>query len=619
MRAILLALLTACAVPTDGDGSLSASEASSADPRDDSGLPESISWPGEVAVRIDRGCAGSRCAVGSVAVELTNLARDPAQVAAWLRGDGLDGRDARMRVGGAGELLLDGGEVRRLTVAASALPIQSVGTLSSLRAEVAVTRGEVTVGSASAPIAIEHDAAHMTVFTHDLAGASARARELDPAVVQRPVGRIWSGDRFADVASLPPMGEAGYTLGGGFTSVSNGPELLPKPPPPGGKRVCFVLKVSYSDAGFGEDHENEPAVGGVPAVQLQPAAYLSATVKSGDAATVWTGYLNGLGCTPSLPLSGNNKISVESMVRRKVGSAANDFITFDVRPDGVGKATWTRTFSVGSASTITASPTTWDTTQNVAGVASRLVASVDDWLEVGTVPVKVDVKCPRTGPPAEAGSHGSCAWQSQVYIAPEKPGVPAHALSKFHIAHQIGHDQLFNTLLMSPSFGFTDTTHALCRCEQIEDGPKYLCTQSLEDYDEALYEGFAHFFASAAYNDRDDADCQFVDYRPLSILFGVIDAPAPIDCAQSFPWRDTYCDDAPATATPLDFMRFFWRLYSVGPDRLSADTIKEIVHAATFLGPIDFPGLSLSAQDVLGAGSPAWQNLADLAADQSVD
>jgi hypothetical protein len=398
------------------------------------------------------------------------------------------------------------------------------------------------------------------------------------------------------------------------------PGLQPKqPPPPGGKRVCFNLKVSYIDAGFGEDYENMPASGGVPAVQSQPAAFLRASVIR-DGKTVWTGNLNSLGCTPSLSLSGGNMIVVRSLVERQVGPGENDLIRFHIYSADSTKKEWKRFFRVGSASTIHVSPDTWDTMQNVAGVASRIASTLDDWLKVDNVPIKVGVKCPREGPPLDEGSDGSCFWSTQVFLAPESSAGPAHALSKFHIAHQIGHSQLATTFEHSPSFTFTDATHALCRCEQIEDGMgNYQCTQSLEKYDDALDEGFAHFFASAAYNDRDHSDCQFVDYRPLSILFGVIDPPAPIDCAASFAWRDTYCDDEPATATSLDFMRFFWRLYAVGPDRLSAATIKEIVHAATFLGPLDFAGLSLAAEDVLGPGSPEWQNFVDLAADVSVD
>jgi hypothetical protein len=399
------------------------------------------------------------------------------------------------------------------------------------------------------------------------------------------------------------------------------PDLQPKqPPPPGGKRVCFNLKVSYIDAGFGEDYENVPAAGGMPAVQFQPAAYLNASVFKGfNAPPDWTGTLNGLGCTPSLSLTGTYWIEVESTVRRLLGPGADDFITIHIHPADTSTNKWKRSFRVGSASTIHVSPTTWDTTQNVAGVASRIVTTLDDWLEPGGVSIRVGVACPREGPPAHGGSFNSCFWQGQVYIAAASSGVPDHALSKFQIAHQIGHAQLDDTLLYLPTFEFTDATHALCRCEQIIGGGSNQCTQSLENYDDALYEGFAHFFASAAYNDRDDSDCQFVDYRPLSVLFGVIDPPAPIDCAASFAWRDTYCDDEPTTATSLDFMRFLWRLYAVGPDRLSAATIKEIFHAATFLGPFDFPGLSLAAEDILGPGSSAWQNFVELAADNSVD
>jgi hypothetical protein len=626
----LVVLLAGCAGPERSDDSLVDVEATGEGPhvlRDGSSLPEMAYWPDGVAVTIDRGCREPRCTVDAIAVDVVNLAPDPVQVTVWLRGAGLDGREARVRIDGqtSGAVQLAGGQSQRFTVAASALPIQGVGTVSSLRAELTAQRGAASVASLSAPIGVEHDAAYRNAFTYDLAGQVARSAELDPALIERPIGRVWTGDRFADVTTLPPIG-VGYTLGGGFTSVGDASPLRggvarrSPPAPLVDRRVCFLLKVSYIDAGFGEDAYNAPAVNGVPDVQLVPAAFLEAYVASINT-TPWSGHLDAEGCTPLVALDSAKKytIHVESVAVRTIGSGD---VSFEIRPPtGTQPVFWNRSFSVQSATTIHASPTTWDNQQNVVAVASRMLEESADWLSPGNTVVRVDLPCPPDDPPSPPSKHGSCVDDGIIYIAGEQSSSsPAHAWSKFLVAHQIGHRIQGATLTSAGlSFGLSDPTHALCRCEQLSSGDDDQCTQSLEEYAAALYEGFAHFTAAIAFNERGQADCQFMDYRPLHILFGVIPAPAPIDCAMKFQWRDTYCDDQPATATALDFTRFLWRLHTQGPDQLSAAEITEIITAATALGEIDFGALSIAAEDLLGPGSPRWENFVDLAKQQSVD
>jgi hypothetical protein len=279
---------------------------------------------------------------------------------------------------------------------------------------------------------------------------------------------------------------------------------------------------------------------------------------------------------------------------------------------------WNRSFSVQSATTIHASPTTWDNIQNVIAVASRILRQNEDWLSPGNTVVRVNMPCPSDQPPSK---HGSCVKGGVIYIAEEQgSSSPAHAWSKFLVAHQIGHHIQGDTLTIpGVSFGLSDGSNALCRCEQMSSGDDDQCTQSLEEYSAALYEGFANLTAAIAFNERSQPDCQFVDYRPLHILFGVIPAPAPVDCAMKFQWRDTYCDDEPATATALDFTRFLWRVHAQGPDRLSAAEITEVIQAATLFGEVDFAALSIAAEDLFGPGSPKLKNFVDLAAQQSVD
>jgi hypothetical protein len=623
----LLVLLAACAGPEQSEESLVDVEAIGEGPhvpRDGSSLPEMAYWPDGVAVTIDRGCREHRCTVGAIAVDVANLAPDPVQVTLWLRGAGLDGREARVRIDGltTGAVELGGGQTRRFTAAASALPIQSVGTVSSLRAELTAQRGDSSVGSLSAPIGVEHDAAYRNVFTYDMAGQVARSAQLDPMLIERPVGRVWMGDRFADVTSLPPIGQ-GYRLGGGFTSVGDpsplrGGHARPSPPAPlVDRRICFLLKVSYVDAGFGEDFYKAPPVNGAPDVQLVPAAFLEAFVASPNT-TPWTGILDAEGCTPLITLDSAKKysIAVRSAALRTIGGGD---VSFEIIPPTFTQPIyWSRSFSIQSATTIHASPITWDNEQNVVAVASLMLQQGGDWLSPGNTVVHVGVPCPPDEYPSPS-NHGSCVYNKEIYIAGEEGSdSPAHASSKFLVAHQIGHRIQSDTLAKAGvSYKLSDATHALCSCAQLSSNDDDQCTQSLEEYVAALYEGFAHFTAAIAFNERSQADCQFMDYRPLHILFGVIPAPAPIDCAMKFQWRDTYCDDEPATATALDFTRFLWRLHTQGADQLSAAEITEIITAATALGKLDFEALSIAAEDLLGPDK--LENFVDLAKEQSVD
>lgn len=426
------------------------------------------------------------------------------------------------------------------------------------------------------------------------------------------------------MTSLPPIGE-GYRLGGGFTSVGDPSPLRSGlarsslPAPLVDRRVCFLLKVSYIDAGFGEDGYKAPPVNGVPDVQLVPAAFLEAFVASLNT-TPWTGHLDADGCTPLITLDSAKKygIAVKSAALRTIGGGD---VSFEIIPPTFTQPVfWSRLFSIQSATTIHASPITWDNEQNVVAVASLMLQQGGDWLSPGNTVVHVGVPCPPDEHPSPS-NHGSCVDNKEIYIAGEEGSdSPAHASSKFLVAHQIGHRIQGDTLTKAGvSYKLSDATHALCSCAQLSSNDDDQCTQSLEEYDAALYEGFAHFIASVAFNDRSQADCQFMDYRPLHILFGVIPAPAPIDCAMKFQWRDTYCDDEPATATALDFTRFLWRVHTQGADRLSATEITEIIVAATSIGTMDFDALSIAAEDLLGPGSSRLKNFVDLAGEQSVD
>ena len=146
------------------------------------------------------------------------------------------------------------------------------------------------------------------------------------------------------------------------------------------------------------------------------------------------------------------------------------------------------------------------------------------------------------------------------------------------------------------------------------------CMQSLEQYAAGFVEGFGHFYAAKLFNSRSQSDCKFVYYKEISFLFGVLDPPMGVDCDLSVQWRDQYCSHIADSSTEMDFMRFLWRLYADGPNRLSADEIDALFTQANIpSGPMTWTHLRNAAATVLGNGSAKYNNLVNLASQQAVD
>jgi hypothetical protein len=430
-----------------------------------------------------------------------------------------------------------------------------------------------------------------------------------------------------DVAALPPVGGRGYTLGGGasaydFDTAGPAPDV---PPPPTGTRVCFDLKVSYVDAGFGEDHVELPASGGAPAVQSQNGSYMRAWVSVPfQPGKLWDGYLNSIGCTPQLSLAdGTYVLTVKSELQRQVGATSANVAHQTIKlKSGANEATrtWSRFFAVTEPGTVDVTPTTWDRTQNVAGVIARMYLGADNWLTEGTATTIVDRGCPGSNPDIPATD--SCAGPDIVFIGPgDLPEKPPQSLNKFLVAHEHGHQvQARSFPVEGGNYDGIIDTNVLCRCDQVTQSNQLHCMQSLEVYTSAFSEGFAHFYGGKLYNSRAESDCQFVYYKEISVFFGVLDPPVGVDCNLDVQWRDSYCSPIPSSATEIDFMRFLWNLYAAGPARLSAAEIDAVFTAANaYPGPMIWTHLREAARAVLGDGSAKYLNLVQLANDHAVD
>lgn len=592
-------------------------------------------WPGDVAVSLDRGCAAPACRGGSIAIEVTSLRADAVEIDLYLAAAGLDGRSARVRPAGLpeGGLSLAAGERRRFVVEAAAMPVQPIGSLATAWAELSVTAGAETDGSSSSPVAYEHDAGYRSVTLYDDAGALARAARIDPTATAaaRPAGRVWTGRALVESAALPANGGVGYTLGGATTTsvpdaalgapapLPPGPQPQAGDPPPAGTHVCFDLKVAYHDAAIGEDILAAEPFHGVPAVQLQSASFLRASItKAGVITPIWEGYLNVGGCTGYASLSGAYTLNVWSQLEKLVGGQV---VHNDIRLYAGGSSTvqkWSHAFTVsGAPSTVNVEAATWSHTMNVTGVAARVFAASDSWLPPGTHDTIVDRGCPDFTPATDSCVGGS------LYIGPGAPPAPAQAKLKFVIGHEYGHlvqDRHFQVNNYSYT-GVNDTLGA-CRCDHVTSANSLHCMQSLERYEAAFLEGWAHFYAAKLYNNRLESDCHFGYYKEVLIPFFVLAPTVPVSCASTVAWRDTYCSAIPNTAVEMDVMRFMWALYSLAPDRFTVEEIGELFHGAQQQAgapAITWPALQAAAAAIYGPSSAKYAKVVAQAAIHAVD
>jgi len=591
--------------------------------------PESARWPGDVAVELVRGCPDATCQVPSLAVEVTSLRTDPAELELALSGDGLDGRHAQIVV--ATGVTLQPGERRQFTIAADQLPIQARGTLASARAELRVNPGGAWVGSVSSPVVYEHSVDWHSITAYSDDAAATWAAQHDTASLAPPIGRVWDHGAFVDVTTLPALGGAGFTLGGGATMLSAmapartampPPPPQGNPPPPGTTTVCFDLKVQYNDAGVGEDYVNAGT-----GVQTQNASYMKAwiTRTSGMfSITIWSGYLNAAGCSPYITLSaGTDVIHVQSSLEKPVDAATGHHDIKLHSGFGDNLVSWSRSFTIASPSptSINVEALANDHTMNVAGVLARMYAGTDTWVPAGTNTTYVDKGCPGLTPPTD-----SCfAPGDAVYIGPG-PGAaiaPPQATDKFLVAHEHGHFvQSFHFPIYGYDYNAVIDSVGACRCDQVVSANQLHCIQSLEQYAAAFLEGFAHFYASKLYNNRLEADCTFGYYKEVYILFGVLSPTVPVACASTSEWRDSHCTAIANSAVEMDTMRFYWALYSTLPDRFTMDEIAALFSAAqTHAGflPITWSDLKAGAATVFGAFTPKYNKVVSQAAIHSVD
>lgn len=382
------------------------------------------------------------------------------------------------------------------------------------------------------------------VVIHDVAGAvtertfaraavgpslSATAARLGIPMTAKSskLAAIARGGRGADISSFKPTHDA-------IDEIAQNPTL---PLPSFTYNMCFRWPVTLVDAGFGEDYGTDPtspwiARGGRVSI-----------VQNGK--TLFDSYLDANGCTGAFKTTSSQNFSIFGYSRARI--ADNDVIARGSDGKQVSFVIWDADPGMN---------------QNPVYVFPE-VAPVTTMLAVGAYTmqkfhggmtgktVTLENRCN----PAPGGCC-DCAQDSGIWLT------DFGADKKFAIAHEMGHRILG---LYVGNYN-NDDTYDLDSNDviQICDTSTAHAMWSMEYDAAAAMEGWAHFMAAAAFNDRagDNPGAMFRYWSSLNT----------IDVEQSSPqfpsnYFDTVCSQV-AVALPtkmgveLDWLRHWWDYYT---------------------------------------------------------
>jgi FG-GAP-like repeat len=444
-----------------------------------------------------------------------------------------------------------------------------------------------------------------------------------------------------------------------------------KPHVDGNLKVCASWKATFDDAGHGEDR----AAAAPGALQLLPASFAHAKLmlSTVQEPVAWEGVLDRDGCIPEaerLPIdlfitpADRNTQAVDIQlvlttsleipgfrydVRVCHGSATHDPDDTNCELGGVGTTDpahlnhqasalvgWTaRNAWLVPPQGLQMNPAILHPATRVAAVMGLILAAPDNGVPTNLAnPIVVsgfaDKAC------EFCGLKDTCAGNIK--------GI--HAASKYTVAHEIGH-QIEQAAVGLPNATYTfakqggapssewclndqlqndpPDTPELCTCNAVEKHNSLHCLQSLETSSAAQVEGFAHFYASKAFNDLDESACVFTYYKQMQLpscpagftctprgnLF-VIQPPFPVSCKDAVKWRNSHCG-VPQFGIEWDWLTFYWNLNTSGPAKLAMPELYGVYRQAC--GGVSCNGhdtnwttLENAAQTVFGARDPKALN-----------
>jgi len=422
------------------------------------------------------------------------------------------------------------------------------------------------VSDASAPFEsiLVQPAAH-EVIGRIIDGDTAQFIELDAAALDIAPNVQLVGTSLLDEAAFPDWIEMPSSDSGLIQKAAS-------------TKFCSNISYMYFDTNKGEDR-----LTGIPItwmgqvigyLGLGDAAYVKAQVKRGST-SVWSGFLDGSGCTPSLATpAGTYTVTVFSAANR----ANKEWQIFSTDTNQTLEA-WSTNVSVTASTAATLDVLVGSGTSEVQHallVASTALATVPSGFKSGVHKIFAKQGCQGT-------VAGGCASGSNIWVGTNFEGAQ-NALRKFVLAHEIGHvlqHDLFGPLSNNYS---EDSGGAICECDHVTADNNLHCMQGREKITTAQVEGWGHYIAATIMNYTNQTDCTFNYYKEVAFL-GINEPPFAFSCTGRYKWMDSYCPTGSAgLGIELDWMNFYWAVGTQTTNKFSLGDM-EFVYEEACGGP----------------------------------
>lgn len=578
---------------------------------DDTGspLPVQVQW--DTGGRVAQ--SAPRKALGAI---LRNSTRAPLDIELGVTAIGLDQRRIRRVI--KRRVRLAPGQERTLRIALKRIPVQGVGSLTSVELDATMAWEDSVLASPSDPAWLDFSADYRLATMHDFDAAVSTFDDVELRTSESfrtawisafgdmadPPGRILdeSTGRMIDVQSVreaerrdsatyPGAGGVAYGKGTGGDAMSEYLKLLPVELPTFGMhvKVCSHWPATFVDAGFGEDYL------AVKGLQQVPARFTYFDVLRPDMTKIAEGqYFDKDGCAQLVLPPGSYQVVQQASFRDDSG---NEGIVrgYDATAQVSTEYFLNSNLNVvpfpgfPSALPVHIYPAMQDHVTRVAAVVTQVLVTPDNGLRQGyhcsTNPRRLSIN-------ANKGCAESSACAStcgKVFIGPPLAGEqgPHNSREKYVIAHEIGHTQQSQLLGDWPHDYGLAILPALCKCDHVLASNSLHCMQSLEYGNAAQVEGWAHFYAAKTFNDPSEENCRINYYKEFLREDGTVASPpVKIDCRNSQKWMLDHCD---ATGydfgVELDWMQFLWNAHAVGSHTATMDDLDAIYRDACLSSP----------------------------------
>jgi hypothetical protein len=494
-----------------------------------------------------------------------------------------------------------------IALAADALPIQSALGAGMMQLEFAVStikNPERTVPVLSPMWYYRHSEDYQTleVFTEEVLMEKHGGVVFEiPAGVQAKngvIGRVLEGGEAEDVTALDSEMTVGDIESGEYriTGISMDPgeadsKVESEPP---ALDYDILLLVNWCARWNGPVYTDR--IGLIPIPNYNIAKYTHGRLVDLDDnnTIVWSGALDGNGCTQIWTKSNNNyqfKLGTQLTRLGRVIYVKPHTASDPCPANQLWHNTNLTTGSLSSGQTIWVTRSANTPESRIAVVAQRPLSyySSREW------PSTVTHLQPKDTWSTSAWVPSACSWQGLIRIDtsfpnPDLPeGTIDHSTYRFITGHEMGHRQASATNGPSCDPSVCDGSLQVppvpphpCNCAlfySYNDG----CHQSLGYIGPKQREAWAHFYAAALFNDREQNYCSWMYWRgmyqstmPLpSNPAWISPGPVLVDCATNVKWEDEYCSGYNKSVTQ-DWMAFYWNLWTDGTYRYSVDEISNI-------------------------------------------